>query len=247
MLEIGSSLREARERRGLELAKVEAATRIRARYLEALESERFELLPEGPYRRSFLRELRPVPWPRRRGVRERVRPACRRAGGTARPRPPSRARPDRPSRRAAGRRRGCDRLRSGGGRGGGLAARRVGRQPGTVPGPRDHDRGAHAPQASDSGGQALAATPAAGGARPHRSSGQLLAAGTDRLQLGTSRVRADATTRANRPLRPAQTAPGPPRRPGKRGSDDRRPPSHDRAPARTGDIVVSATSLRPTT
>ena len=29
---------------------------IRARYLEALEVERFELLPEGPYLRSFLRE-----------------------------------------------------------------------------------------------------------------------------------------------------------------------------------------------
>lgn len=29
---------------------------IRARYLEALEAERFELVPEGPYLRSFLRE-----------------------------------------------------------------------------------------------------------------------------------------------------------------------------------------------
>src|SRR5438876_384457 len=56
MLEIGNSLREARSRRGLALADVEAATRIRARYLEALEQERFELLPAGPYPRSFLRE-----------------------------------------------------------------------------------------------------------------------------------------------------------------------------------------------
>ncbi len=56
MVEIGSSLREARSRRGLELAEVEAATMIRVRYLDALESERFELLPAGPYRRSFLRE-----------------------------------------------------------------------------------------------------------------------------------------------------------------------------------------------
>ncbi len=56
MLEIGDSLREARSRRGLELADVEAATRIRVRYLEALEQERFHLLPAGPYRRSFLRE-----------------------------------------------------------------------------------------------------------------------------------------------------------------------------------------------
>ena len=56
MLEIGTSLREARSRRGLELADVEAATRIRARYLESLESEQFERLPAGPYARSFLRE-----------------------------------------------------------------------------------------------------------------------------------------------------------------------------------------------
>jgi transcriptional regulator with XRE-family HTH domain len=55
MFEIGSSLREARERQGLELDDVVDATLIRARYLEALEQERFELLPEGFYRRSFLR------------------------------------------------------------------------------------------------------------------------------------------------------------------------------------------------
>jgi len=56
MLEIGSSLREARRRRGLELAEVEAATLIRGGYLDALEQEQFELLPVGSYRRSFLRE-----------------------------------------------------------------------------------------------------------------------------------------------------------------------------------------------
>jgi cytoskeleton protein RodZ len=56
MLEIGSSLREARRRQGVELDQVAAATMIRVRYLEAIENERFELLPDGPYRRSFLRE-----------------------------------------------------------------------------------------------------------------------------------------------------------------------------------------------
>jgi cytoskeleton protein RodZ len=56
VLEIGSTLREARRRRQLELADVEAATRIRKQQLEALEQERFELLPPDPYRRSFLRE-----------------------------------------------------------------------------------------------------------------------------------------------------------------------------------------------
>jgi cytoskeleton protein RodZ len=56
MFELGSSLREARGRRRLGLVEVAEATMIRVRYLEALENERFDLLPEGPYRRSFLRE-----------------------------------------------------------------------------------------------------------------------------------------------------------------------------------------------
>ncbi|HVU79613.1 MAG TPA: RodZ domain-containing protein [Gaiellaceae bacterium] len=56
MLEIGATLREARERRHLTQAEVEAATMIPARYLQALEREEFDRLPEGLYRRSFLRE-----------------------------------------------------------------------------------------------------------------------------------------------------------------------------------------------
>jgi cytoskeleton protein RodZ len=56
MFEIGSSLREARERRGLELDAVQRALRIRRRYLEALESDRFDQLPGEVYARGFLRE-----------------------------------------------------------------------------------------------------------------------------------------------------------------------------------------------
>jgi hypothetical protein len=56
MFEIGSSLREARLRRGLELDEVEERTAIRSRYLAAIEDERFVVLPKGVYRRSFLRE-----------------------------------------------------------------------------------------------------------------------------------------------------------------------------------------------
>jgi cytoskeleton protein RodZ len=56
LLEIGSTLRDARSRAGLELTAVEAATMIPVRYLDALENEEFERLPAGPYRRSFLRE-----------------------------------------------------------------------------------------------------------------------------------------------------------------------------------------------
>lgn len=56
MFEIGRTLREARSRAGLELSDVESATMIPARFLEALENEQFDRLPEGLYRRSFLRE-----------------------------------------------------------------------------------------------------------------------------------------------------------------------------------------------
>lgn len=55
MFELGSSLREARVRRGLELAQVAVDTRIRTRYLQALEEERFELLPGSVYAKGFLR------------------------------------------------------------------------------------------------------------------------------------------------------------------------------------------------
>jgi cytoskeleton protein RodZ len=55
MFEIGNSLREARIRRGLDLHDVEGATRIRAKYLGALEDERFHALPADVYAISFLR------------------------------------------------------------------------------------------------------------------------------------------------------------------------------------------------
>jgi cytoskeleton protein RodZ len=55
VLEIGSILREARIRHGVELAQVEANTHIRTRYLKALEDERFDLLPGEAYACGFLR------------------------------------------------------------------------------------------------------------------------------------------------------------------------------------------------
>jgi cytoskeleton protein RodZ len=54
MFEIGSSLREARIRHGYELAEAEAATKIRTKYLNALEEERFEVLPAPTYVKGFL-------------------------------------------------------------------------------------------------------------------------------------------------------------------------------------------------
>jgi cytoskeletal protein RodZ len=55
MLEIGSSLRQARQSRSLDLQDVAQATRIRVKYLAALEDERFGQLPEEVYARAFLR------------------------------------------------------------------------------------------------------------------------------------------------------------------------------------------------
>ena len=55
MFEIGSSLRDARMRQGLEIPDVERATRIRGKYLRALESESFDILPSQAYIKGFLR------------------------------------------------------------------------------------------------------------------------------------------------------------------------------------------------
>ncbi|MGZ4395690.1 MAG: helix-turn-helix domain-containing protein [Gaiellaceae bacterium] len=52
---IGNTLREARLRLGLSLTDAQKATKIRARYLEALEQERFDVLPAPAYARGFLR------------------------------------------------------------------------------------------------------------------------------------------------------------------------------------------------
>jgi cytoskeletal protein RodZ len=55
MFEIGTTLRQARERRQLGLDRCEAETKIRARYLRALEDEDFDVLPGPTFVRGFLR------------------------------------------------------------------------------------------------------------------------------------------------------------------------------------------------
>ncbi|HBY96950.1 MAG TPA: hypothetical protein DEP84_23885 [Chloroflexi bacterium] len=55
MVAIGEQLREAREARELTLQDIERATRIRAKYLRALEEENFEVLPGTVYVRGFLK------------------------------------------------------------------------------------------------------------------------------------------------------------------------------------------------
>jgi hypothetical protein len=55
VFELGTSLREARARQGLDLPQAELATKIRAKYLRALEEEQFDALPAETYVKGFLR------------------------------------------------------------------------------------------------------------------------------------------------------------------------------------------------
>jgi cytoskeleton protein RodZ len=55
MPDIGATLREARMRARTDISEVEAETKIRAKYLRALENEEWDLLPGPTYVKSFLR------------------------------------------------------------------------------------------------------------------------------------------------------------------------------------------------
>jgi Helix-turn-helix domain/Domain of unknown function (DUF4115) len=55
MFEIGSSLREARTRQGLDFEEMESRTKVRGKYLRHLEDERFDQLPGHTYTKGFLR------------------------------------------------------------------------------------------------------------------------------------------------------------------------------------------------
>ncbi|HEY7222909.1 MAG TPA: helix-turn-helix domain-containing protein [Micromonosporaceae bacterium] len=55
MFAIGSSLKDARLRKGLDLRTTAEATKIRSRHLQALEDEQFDLLPGQTYVRGFLK------------------------------------------------------------------------------------------------------------------------------------------------------------------------------------------------
>src|SRR4051794_19902536 len=55
MPDIGETLREARMRRRIDMTEVEAATKIRAKYLRALENEEWDLLPGPTFVKTFLR------------------------------------------------------------------------------------------------------------------------------------------------------------------------------------------------
>jgi cytoskeletal protein RodZ len=55
VFDIGTTLRDARTRQGLDFPELEQRTKIRPKYLRALEDERFEILPAPTYIRGFLR------------------------------------------------------------------------------------------------------------------------------------------------------------------------------------------------
>jgi helix-turn-helix protein len=55
MFAIGSSLKDARLRMGLDLPTAAEATKIRPRHLQALEDEQFDILPGQTYVRGFLK------------------------------------------------------------------------------------------------------------------------------------------------------------------------------------------------
>jgi hypothetical protein len=55
MPEIGPTLREARMRARIDISEIETTTKIRAKYLRALENEEWDLLPGPTYVKTFLR------------------------------------------------------------------------------------------------------------------------------------------------------------------------------------------------
>jgi cytoskeletal protein RodZ len=78
---VGIKLREARARRRLSLEEVEAETKIRVRYLQAIENEEWGQLPEDTYVRAFIRT-----YGRFLGLDgERLAEEQRRSRGAARP------------------------------------------------------------------------------------------------------------------------------------------------------------------
>jgi len=55
MTTVGEILKTAREKRKLTIAQAEGATKIRAKFLEAIEQNNFDLLPPGTFTRGFIK------------------------------------------------------------------------------------------------------------------------------------------------------------------------------------------------
>jgi cytoskeleton protein RodZ len=56
MGDVGAKLRGERERLGIGIDQIEAETHIRAKFLLAIEEERFDVLPGPAYARAFVRD-----------------------------------------------------------------------------------------------------------------------------------------------------------------------------------------------
>jgi helix-turn-helix protein/uncharacterized protein DUF4115 len=102
VFEIGNSLREARVRKELDFPELEQGTKIRAKYLRALEDEAFDALPGPTYVKGFLRnyadylgldgQLYVDEYNVRYGTGDEVLERGVRSGPTPRPRPRQRRR-----------------------------------------------------------------------------------------------------------------------------------------------------------
>ncbi|MHB0867075.1 MAG: helix-turn-helix domain-containing protein [Thermoleophilia bacterium] len=55
MFEIGTTLRDARIRRDISLQQAEDETKVRIKYIQAMENEDFDIMPGGTYVKGFLR------------------------------------------------------------------------------------------------------------------------------------------------------------------------------------------------
>src|SRR5881296_160984 len=55
MIDFGARLKKVRESAGLSIDEVAMETRIRSRFIKAIEDEEFDLLPGGIFNRSFVR------------------------------------------------------------------------------------------------------------------------------------------------------------------------------------------------
>ena len=109
MFEIGSSLREARTRQGLEFAEIEARTKIRSKYLRALEDEQFDVLPGAHVRQGLPAHVRRLA---RAGRRSSTSTSTTPATSQARKRAPLRARARAARPRGAGGASGASRMSS---------------------------------------------------------------------------------------------------------------------------------------
>jgi hypothetical protein len=106
MPEIGETLREARMRARIDLSEIESRTKIRAKYLRALENEEWGLLPGPTFVKSFLRTYAEALGLDGKALVEEYRhshepggdAALESGGGASSPRPPGGRLPRGPSR-----------------------------------------------------------------------------------------------------------------------------------------------------